>query len=49
MRVVVISHSPFSCVTYNNVVSITVSGDNYIINDGTSHTYNKNSYRIAIM
>lgn len=49
MRVVVIAKKPFTTYTYENVVSITVSGSNYIINDGTTHTYAMSSYKIAIM
>ena len=49
MRVVVISKNPFNVVTYNHVTSITISGSNYVINDGTAHSYAIASYRIAIV
>ena len=49
MRVVVISKSPFNVTTLNNVTSITISGTNYVINDGTAHTYAIADYRIAIV
>lgn len=49
MRVVVIGKNPFTTYTYNNVVSITISGTNYVINDGTTHTYAMNSYKITIL
>lgn len=49
MRVVVISKTPFNVVTFNNVMSITISGANYVINDGTTHTYAIANYKIAIV
>lgn len=49
MRVVVIGKQPFTTYTYTNVVSITISGTNYVINDGTTHTYAMNSYKIQIV
>lgn len=49
MRVVVISKTPFNVVTYNNVTSISISGTNYVINDGTAHTYPIAQYKIAIV
>ena len=49
MRVVVISKTPFNVVTFNNVTSISVSGNNYVINDGTAHTYPIANYKIAIV
>lgn len=49
MRVVVISKSPFNVTTFNNVTSITISGSNYVINDGSTHTYAIANYRIAIV
>lgn len=49
MRVIVISKTPFNVITYNNVVSISISGTNYVINDGSSHTYAIADYRIAIV
>lgn len=49
MRVVVISKTPFNVVTFNNVTSISISGTNYVINDGTTHTYAIANYKIAIV
>ena len=49
MRVVVIAKNPFATYTYTNVVSITISGENYVINDGSTHTYPMNSYKIQIV
>lgn len=49
MRVVVISKTPFNVVTFNNVTSISISGTNYVINDGTAHTYAIANYKIAIV
>lgn len=49
MKVVVISKTPFNVVTYSNVTSITVSGNNYVINNGTAHTYAIADYKIAIV
>lgn len=49
MKVVVISKTPFNVVTYNNVTSITISGNNYVINDGSNHTYAIADYKIAIV
>lgn len=49
MKVVVISKNSFNVVTYNNVVSITKSGTNYVINDGTYHTYEIADYKVAIV
>lgn len=49
MRVVVISKIPFNTVTLDNVVSITVVGTNYVINNGTNHTYAIANYKIAIV
>lgn len=49
MRVVVISKTPFNVVTLTNVVSITISGTNYVINNGTAYTYPIADYKIAIV
>lgn len=49
MKVVVISKTPFNVVTYTNVTSITISGTNYVINDGSAHTYAIANYKIAIV
>lgn len=49
MRVVVISKVPFNTITFTNVVSITVSGSNYVINDGTNHTYSIENNRLMIL
>ena len=49
MRVVVMAKNPFTVYTYSNVVSITISGNNFVINDGTSHSYSMSAYKIAIM
>lgn len=49
MRVIVISKNPFNVVTFNNVTSITISGTNYVINDGTAHSYAIANYKIAIV
>ena len=50
MRVVVISKTPFNVVTYNNVTSISISGTNYVINDGSSvYNYPIANYKVAIV
>lgn len=48
MTVVIVNKKPFSTVTYKNVVSITVSGANVIINDGSVHTYPIDDVKIMI-
>lgn len=49
MRVVVISKTPFNVLTYNNVTSISISGTNYVINNGTVYQYPIADYKIAIV
>lgn len=48
MRVVVVNKALFTVTTYTGVVSITISGANVIINDGTNHTYVYDSVKIMI-
>lgn len=49
MTVVVVNKKPFSTVTYKNVVSITVSGTNVVINDGGVHSYPIDDVKIMIV
>ena len=48
MKVVVVNKQPFTVTTYTGVVSITISGANVIINNGTNHTYVYDSVKIMI-
>lgn len=49
MKVVIISKIPFNTTTLSNVVSITVVGTNYVINDGTNHTYSIANNKLMIL
>lgn len=48
MRVVVVDKNLFTVTTYTGVVSITISGTNVIINNGSNHTYVYDKVKIMI-
>ena len=49
MKVVVVNKDLFTVTTYTGVVSITVSGANVIINNGTSYTYVYDKVKLMII
>lgn len=49
MKVVVVNKVPFSSQTFDNVVSITYSNGNVVINNGTNHTFRFDDVKIMIV
>lgn len=49
MKVVVVNKVPFSSQTFDNVVSITYSNGNVVINNGSDHTFRFDSVKIMIV
>lgn len=50
MKVVIVVKVPFNTITYNNVVSITKSGDNIVIADSTNtYTYKFADVKVMIV
>lgn len=50
MKVVIVIKVPFNTITLYDVVSITKSGENIVINDGVNnHTYKFNDVKVMIV